>query len=165
MSQFFISGGQSTRASASVSVLPIQEGLNIQDWFPLGWIGWIPLQSKGLSRVFSNTIVWKCQFISARTSLWSNSHIRIWLLEKTIALTIQTFVGKVVSLLFNTLSRFLIAFLSRSKCVLILWLQSASAVILEPPKMKCHCFHFFRIYLPWSDVTRFHDLSFMNADF
>ena len=79
MSQFFTSVGKSSGVSVSASVLPV----NIQDWFPLGWIGWIPLQSKGLSRVFSNTIVWKCQFISARTSLWSNSHIRIWLLKKS----------------------------------------------------------------------------------
>ena len=63
---------------------------------------------------------------------------------KTIALIIQTFVGKVISLLFNMLSRFVIAFLPRSKYLLISWLQSLSAVILEPKKNKiCHCFHFF----------------------
>ena len=68
---------------------------------------------------------------------------------KTVALTIWTFVGKVMSLLFNMLSRFVIAFLPRSKCLLISWLQSPSAVILEPPKDKvCHCFHCFPIYLP-----------------
>ena len=71
MSQFFTSGGQSIRVSASASVLP----LNIQDWFPLGWTGWISLQSKGLSRVFSNTTVQKHQFFHAQFSLWSNSHI------------------------------------------------------------------------------------------
>ena len=68
---------------------------------------------------------------------------------KTIALTRWTFVSKVMSLLFNTLSRFLIAFLPRSKCLLISLLQSPSAVILEPRKIKPHCFHCFRIYLPW----------------
>ena len=78
MSQFFASGGQSIGASASASVLP----MNIQDWFPLGWTGWISLQSKGLSRVCSNTTVQKHQFFSAQFSLWSNSHIRIWPLEK-----------------------------------------------------------------------------------
>ena len=78
MSQFFASGGQSTGASASTSVLP----MNIQEWFPLGWTGWISLQSKGLSRVFSNTIVWKHQFLSTPPSLWSSSHIHTWLLEK-----------------------------------------------------------------------------------
>ena len=78
MSQFFASGGQSIGVSASASVLP----MNIQDWFPLGWTGWISLQSTGLSRVFSNTTVQKDQFFSAQLSLWSNSHIYTWLLEK-----------------------------------------------------------------------------------
>ena len=77
---------------------------------------------------------------------------------KTIALTIWTLVSKMISLLFNTLSRFIIAFLLRSKCLLISWLQSLSAMILEPKKIKCHCLHFFPFYLPWSDGTRCHDL-------
>ena len=67
---------------------------------------------------------------------------------KTIALIIQTFVGKVLSLLFNMLSRFVIAFLPRSKHLLISWLQSPSTVILEPKKVGCHCLHCFPIYLP-----------------
>ena len=79
MSQFFPSGGQSIGVSASASVLP----MNIQDWFPLGWTGWIALLSKGLSRVFSNTTVQKHQFFGAQLSLWSNFHIHTWLLEKT----------------------------------------------------------------------------------
>ena len=70
MSQFFASGGQSIRVSASASVLP----MNIQDWFPLGWMGWLSLQSKGLSRVFSNTTVKKHQFFGAQLSLWSICH-------------------------------------------------------------------------------------------
>ena len=78
MSQFFASGDQSIGASASASVLP----MNIQDWFPLGLTSWISLQSKGPSRVFSNTTVQKHQFFGTPTSLWSNSHIRTWLLEK-----------------------------------------------------------------------------------
>ena len=78
MSQFFTSGGQSIVVSASASVLP----MNTQDWFPLGWTGWISLQAKGLSRVFSNTTVQKHQFFSAPLSLWSNSHIHTWLMEK-----------------------------------------------------------------------------------
>ena len=78
MSQFFASGGQSIGVSASASVLP----MNIQDWSPLGWTGWISLQSKGLSRIFSNTTVQKNQFFSAQLSLQSNSHIHTWLLEK-----------------------------------------------------------------------------------
>ena len=78
MSRLFTSGGQSIGVSASASVLP----MNTQDWSPLGWSGWISLQSKGLSRVFSNTTVQKHQFFSAQLSLWSNSHIHTWLLEK-----------------------------------------------------------------------------------
>ena len=78
MSQFFPSGGQSIGASASASVLL----MNIQDWFTLGWTGWISLQSKGLSRVFSNTTVQKHQFFGSQLSLWSNSHIHTWPLEK-----------------------------------------------------------------------------------
>ena len=85
---------------------------------------------------------------------------------KTIALTIQIFVGKVMSLLFNMLSRFVIVFLPRSKHLLILGLQSPSAVIFGTPKNKvCHCFHCFPIYLPWSDGTGCHDLSFLNVEF
>ena len=78
MSQFFASGGQNVVDSAKASVLP----MNIQDWSPLGWTGWISLQSKGLSRVFSNTTVQKHQLFSAQLSLQSNSHIHTWLLEK-----------------------------------------------------------------------------------
>ena len=77
-SKFFTSDGQSTGVSASASVLPV----NIQDWFPLRLIGLISLQSKGLSRIFSNTTVQKHQFFSVQLSLWSNSHIHSWLLEK-----------------------------------------------------------------------------------
>ena len=78
MSQFFASGGQRIGVSALTSVLPI----NIQDWSPLGWTGWISLQSQGLSRVFYNTTVQKHQFFCAQLSLYSNSHIHTWLLEK-----------------------------------------------------------------------------------
>ena len=77
LSRLFASGGQSTGISASTSVLP----MNIQYWFPLGWTGWISLQSKGLSRVFPNTTVQKHQFFSTQPSLWFNSHIP-WLLEE-----------------------------------------------------------------------------------
>ena len=78
MSQLFTWGGPSIGVSASASVLP----MNIQNCFPLGWTGWISLQSKGLSRVFSSTTVQKHQFFSAQLSLLSNSHIHKWLLEK-----------------------------------------------------------------------------------
>ena len=80
MCQFFTSGGQSIDPSASVSVLP----MNTQDWFPLGLIGLISMQSRGLSRVFSNTSVQKHWFFGAQPSLWSNSHIHTWLLEKPL---------------------------------------------------------------------------------
>ena len=79
MSQLFASGGWSIEVSASASVLP----MNIQGWFPLGLTGLISLQSKRLSRVFSSTTIWKYQFFSTQPSLWSNSHIRTWLLEKS----------------------------------------------------------------------------------
>ena len=78
MSQLFAWGGQSTGVSASASVL----SMNIQDWFPLGLTGYVSLESKGLSRVFSNTTVQKHQFFGAQLSLQSNSHIHKWLLEK-----------------------------------------------------------------------------------
>ena len=83
---------------------------------------------------------------------------------KTIPLTRWTFVGKVMSLLFNMLSRLFITFLPRSKHLLISWLQSPSSVILEPPKIVSHCFHCFPIYLPWSDGTGCLDLGFLNVE-
>ena len=79
MSQLFTSGGQSIGASASASILPV----SIQDWFPLGLTGWISLQSKGLSRAFSNTTIQKHQFFGSQPSFWSNSHIYTWLLQKS----------------------------------------------------------------------------------
>ena len=79
ISQLFASGGQSIGVSASTSVLP----MNTPDWSPLGWTGWISFQSKGLSRVFSNTTVQKHQFFGAQLSSQSNSHIHTWPLEKT----------------------------------------------------------------------------------
>ena len=123
MSQFFTSGGKSTGVSASTPALP----MNIQDWFPLGWTGWISLQSKGLSRVLSNITVQKHQFKKKKASILQCSaffivqhpHVTI---GKTISSTRWTFVGKVMSLLFNMLSRLVITFLSRSKCLLISWL-------------------------------------------
>ena len=110
MSQFFASGGQSIGVSASASVLP----MNIQGWFPLGWTDWISLQSKGLSRVFSNTTVQKrSAFFRVQLSHPSMTT------GKTISLTTHTFVGKVMSLLFNKLSRLVLTFLPRSNCLLI----------------------------------------------
>ena len=96
------------------------------------------LQSKGLSRVFSNTTVQKHQFFAAQLSLYPYMTT-----GKTIALTRQNFVGKVMSLLFNMLSRLVIDFLPRSKRLLVSWLQSPYAVILEPPKDKVSQFPLF----------------------
>ena len=135
MSQFFTSGGQSIWVSASASVLPIY----IQDWFPLGWTGFISLLSKGLSRIFSNTTVQKHQFLMllkcSAFFMVQLSHPYITT-GKTIALIRWTFVGKVMSLHFSMLARLVIAFIPRSKHLLISWLQSPSAVILKPPKIK-----------------------------
>ena len=131
MSQLFTGGGQSIGVSALASVLP----KNTQDWSPLDWAGGFSLQSKGFSTVFSNTTVQTHQFFSAQPSSQSNSHPYMTT-GKTIALTRRTFVGKVMSLLFNMLSRLVITFLPRSRRLLILWLQAPSAVILEPPKIK-----------------------------
>ena len=78
ISQIFTLGGQSIGVSVSTSVL----SMNTQDWYPLGWTGWISSQYKGLSRVFSNTTVQKHQFFSTQLSLLSNSHINTWLVEK-----------------------------------------------------------------------------------
>ena len=90
--------------------------MNIQDWFPLRWTSWISLQSKGLSRVFSSTTVQKHQFFGSQLSLQSNSHIYTWPLEKPWPwLDGPFFVGKVMSLLFNMLSRLVITFLPRNQ--------------------------------------------------
>ena len=144
MSWLFVSGGQNIGVSASASVLPV----NIQGWFPLGLTGLISLQSKGLSRVFSNTTVQKHQFFLAQP-LWSSAHIHTCLQKKTMALTIQTCVSKMSSLLFSMLSRFVLAFLPRSKCLLISWLQLPFAVILEPQE-NLSLLLIFPNYMPWS---------------
>ena len=121
MSHLFASSGQSIGSSASTSVLP----MNTQDWSPLGWTGWISLQSKRLSRVFSNTTV---QFKSINplvlSFLYSQLSHPYMTTGETIALTRWTFVDKVMSLFFNMLSRLVITFLPRSKHLLISWLQS-----------------------------------------
>ena len=131
MSQLFASGGQSIGASASASVLPV----NIQVWCPLGLTGLISLLSKGFSSLL--------QYYNLKASvLQCSAFFTVQLLHpymttgKTIALTRWTFVGKVMSLLLNMLSRLVIAFLPGSMRLLTSWLQSPSAVILEPKKIK-----------------------------
>ena len=131
MSQFFTSGGQSIGASASAPALPKYSGLIS---FRIDWFDLLAVQGtlKSLQQHHSSksSILWHSAFFMVQLSY------PYMTTGKTIALTIWTFVGKVISLLFNWLSRLIIAFLPRSKCLLISWLQSPSAVILEPPKIK-----------------------------
>ena len=144
MSQFFISGGQSIGASASVLQLT----------------GLISLLSKGLSGVFSNITVQKHQFFSAQLSLWSNSHNMTT--GKTKALTRWNFVGKVMSLLFNMPSRLVIAFPLRSKQASFNFMV-AITICSDFGAQKCkvpHCFHWFPICLPWIDRTGCHHFFF-----
>jgi len=128
---------------------------------------------KGFTENFDETSVYRQQFKSIILQ-----HSAFFIVQfshpymtngKTIALTRWTFLGNETSLLFNMLFRLVITFLPRCKRLLISWLQSSSAVILEPPHQKknkvCHCFHCFPIYLPWSDGTRCHDLCFLNVEF
>ena len=159
MSQLFASSGQNIGVSASTLVLPI----NTQDWSPLGWTGWISLQSKGLKSLLqhhsSKASILQCSAFF--TDQLSHPYMTT---GKTIALTRQAFVGKVMSLLLNMLSRLNITFLPRSKRLLISWLQSPSAVMLEPRKIVWHCFHCFPTYFPWSNGTRCHDLIFLDVE-
>ena len=131
MSQSFTSGGQSIGVSASASVLP----MNIQDWFPLGLTHWISLQSKGVSKVFS-TSQFKSINSLALSFLYSPTLTSIHDYWKNHIFDYMDLVSKVMSLHFDMLSRFVIAFLSRSKHLLISCLQSPSAMILEPPQIK-----------------------------
>ena len=162
MSWLFASGGQSIGASASASVL----SMNIQGWLPLRWTGWISLLSKGLWRVFSSTTNRSINFL-VLSLLYGPTLTFVhnyW--KKTIALTTRIFVGKVVALLFIMLSKFVIAFLPRSNCLLISWLKSLLAVILEPKKIKSVTVSIVvPIYLPCSDGTGCHDLSFSCVEF
>ena len=118
--------------------------MNIQGWFPRRLTGFISVQSKWLSRVFSNTAIGKHQFFGTHASLWTSS-IPIHNYWKIIALTIMDLCGKVIALFFNMLYRFVIVFLPRNKQLLISWLQSLSSVILEPKKIK---FVFVSLFSP-----------------
>ena len=159
MSQLFEAGGQSIGVSASTSVLT----MNTQDWSSrMDWLDLLAVQG---------TLKTLLQYHSSKASIFRHSAVFEVQLShpymtsgKTIALTRQIFVGKIMSLLFNMLSRLVITFLPRSKRLLIPWLKSPSAVIWEPKNKVCDCFHCFPIYLPWSDGTRCHDLSFLNVE-
>ena len=130
--------------------------------FRMDWLDLLAVQEtlKSLLQHHSSkaSILWCSAFFMVQLS---HSYMTT---GKTIALTRQTFVGKVMPLLFNMPSRLVITFLSRSKCLLISWLQLTSAVILEPQKIVWHCFHCFLIYFPWSDGTGCHDLRFLNVE-
>ena len=125
--------GQSIGASASASVSSNEYSGLIS--FKIDWFDLLAVQGI-LKSLLQHHSMNKHQFFGTQHSLWSNSHICRWLLEKTTALTIQTFINKVMSMPFNRLFRFVIAFLPRSKHLSISWLHSPSAVILEPKKMK-----------------------------
>ena len=160
MNQFFPSGGQRIGISASAWFLP----MDIQDWFPLGLTDWISLQSKGLKSLL--------RYHSSKASILLRSAFFIVQLSypymttgKTIALTRWTFVGKLMSLLSNMLSKLVIAFLPRSKGLLISWLQTPSGDFGAQENKVSHCFHCFPNYLPWRDGTRCHNLSFLNVEF
>ena len=137
MSHFFTSGGQSFGVSPPASVLIS---------FRMDWLVLLAVQGtlKSLLQHYSSkaSILWHSAFFIVQ---FSHPYMTT---GKTVALTRRTFVDKVMSLLFNMLSRLVITFLPRSKHLLISWLQSPSAVILEPPKKVCHYFHCFPIYLP-----------------
>ena len=160
MRQRFAPGGQIIGASTSASVFP----MNIQGWFPLGLTGLISLLSVGLSRIFSSTTVQKHQSFCAQHISHMFSHLYMTT-GKTTALTIPIFVSKVMSLLCNTLFRFVIAFLPRSKHLLISRLQSLSTIFGAQENKVCHCLHCFPICLSWSNGIRCHNLSFFKPAF
>ena len=160
MCHLFTSDDQNTGASVSASVLPVDN----QGCSPLRSTGLISLQSKGLSGVFSSTTVQRHQFFGVLPSLWSSSHNRTWPLGKTIALTTQTFVSRVMSQLFSTLSRFVVAFLPRSKSSSdFMAAATVCSDFWSPRKKISHYFHISPFYLPWSNGARCHDLSFFNV--
>ena len=132
VSQLFTSGSQSIGASASASVLP----MNIQGWFPLRLTGLMSLQSRELWKVFSSPHNSKASILQHSAFFMGQLSYPYMTTGKTIAWTKQNFVGKVLSLLFNMVSRFVIVFPSMSKRFLISWCQSPSTVILEPKKIK-----------------------------
>ena len=158
MSQFFASGGQSW----SLRISPSNEHLG-RISFRIDWFDILAVQGT-LKSLFQNhsSKAWILHCSAFFILQLSHPYMTT---GKTIALTSWTFVDKVMSLLVNMLSRLVIAFLPRSKLLLISWLQSPSEVIFGAPKYKVsHCFHCFPIYLPWSDGTRCHDLGFLNVE-
>ena len=162
MSQYFISGGQSIGVSASALVLPV----NSQDWSPLGWTGWISLQSKGLKSLLQHHSSKASALQCSAFFMVQLSHPYV-ITGKTIVLTSWNSVSKVMSLLFNMLSILVIAFHPRSKHLLISWLQSPSAVILESlfPLFP----HLFAMMwwdqMPWSSFFKTGKFIFTKAKY
>ena len=145
MSWLFAPGGQSIGVSSPASVL----SMNPWGGFPSGLTGLISFAVQGTLKSLLQHHSLKASVLQCSAFFMVQlSHPYMTTGEKNTALTIQTFASKVISLLFNMLFRFVIAFFPRSKHFLISWLQSLSAVILEPKKLKSHCFYFFHIYLP-----------------
>ena len=148
--------------SFSFSISPSNEYSGLIS-FMIDWFDFLAIQ-RTLKSLLQN-------HSSKASILWCSAFFMVQLSHpymttgKHIALTRHVFVWKIMSLLFNMLPRLVIPFLPRSKCILISWPQSPSAVILEPKQIVSHCLHCFPIYLPWSDVTRWHDLSFWNVEF
>ena len=131
--------------------------------FSMDWLDLLGIQGT-LKRLLQHHS-WKASSLLCSASLIFQLSHPYMTTGKTIAWMKQTFVGKIMSLLLNMLSRLVITFLPKSKSLLIPWLQSLSAVIWEPPKNKvCHCFHCFPIYFPWNDGTRCHNLHFLNVE-
>ena len=160
--QFLKSCGQGIGASASASILP----KNILDWFPLVLTGWISLKSKGLLRVFSNTTQFKSINSLALSFFYGPTLTSIHDYSKNHSFDYTDLCWQSNVSAFYMLSRLVIAFLPRSKHLLITWLQWFWICILEPKKIKVfHCFHYFTIYLPWNDGARCHDPSYMNVEF
>ena len=160
MSQLFTSGGQSTGASASASIL----SMNIQGLFPLGLTGLMSLLSKGLSKSLLQHHSSKASILQCSTFFMAQLSHPYMTTGKIIALTIWTFVNKVMSLLFSMLSKFITAFLPRSKCLFMAAVTICSDFGAQENKV-CHYFQFSPIYLPWSDGTGCHDLRFLNVEF
>ena len=136
--------------SSALLVLCINQGISASFCLLLSYRWLHTTRFRSIKGPQHSTTIRKHRFFSTQPSLWSSSHIHMWILEKPS--TMWTFVGKVMSLLFITLARFVITFLPRSKCLFISWWQSHLQWVWSP-KIKCHCFHFFPFYLPWWPCT------------
>ena len=162
MSQLFASGGQSIGASASASVL-----MNIQGWFPSGLTGLI-LQSTGLSRVFFCTTIESINSL-AFNLLYGPTLTSVHDYWKNHSFDYRDLGWQSDIFAFNMLSRFVISFRPKNKCLLILWLLCHRVAVhsdfgVQENKI-CHCFHFFPFYLTWRDGAGCHDFSFFIVEF